>query len=84
MENLKVKTTIEVNYKLMKLDTLIFLVFISSIIYLLWFMVLLPFLVEMFPVKLDTHQCHCHITWKWNFWRLLPAISTYFVTNAKT
>jgi hypothetical protein len=34
--------------------------------------------------KLDTHQCHCHINVGNGILRVTPAISTYFVTNAKT
>jgi hypothetical protein len=39
------------------------------------------FLVEMFPVKLDTHQCHCHINVGNGILEVTSCYFNYFVKD---
>ncbi|QZK89360.1 MULTISPECIES: MFS transporter [Flavobacterium] len=76
------KTTIKINSS--DKWTLIFLVFIQVIFVTMVYGPIAAFLVEMFPVKIRyTSMSLPYHVGNGIFGGLLPAISTYFVTNAK-
>lgn len=77
-----VKTTVQINYK--DRWILIFMVFIQVIFVTMVYGPIAAFLVEMFPVKIRyTSMSLPYHVGNGIFGGLLPAISTYFVTNAK-